>query len=1089
MKKNILVFVFLCLLYTDKLHSQANASIPQSFNTAVNNSYNGLIPSFPAAGCNDLSWWVSNTGPTGAYVPAIHYNGNTFSAGPWAVSSPWDPSDWITKPNYNCGPNPTAHNCVSGNQDLYYKITFTLATTAFAVNWELYADDKIVDVWVNGFPIWTPNGGGFAHNNMTSFKWCRGWRLGSNDIIVHTLSTNGLTGVKVTSGPSASLSITGNSPVCKNSSTPYTVTANPTITATSYSWTLPSLWGGFSNSSIINAVASGGTGELHAAAYSGTACLGITSKTIVVMPLPTVNIVPSSPSVCPGNTVQLTGNGALSYTWLPVPSLPGGSVANSVTVSPGAGNSYTLIGIAANGCTASITNNIGFLPIPVVFITPQPTFICPNLSNTLTASGAVTYTWNSVPGNPNANPLVSMLNPPQVVTVVGTNSLGCVGNTSISLSAGTLIPVSASNTILCTDISPCTNISASTSFTGWPPAYNWQPGNIPGQTVSICPTITTVYSVTANSPVLCPNTTTLAITVQTCCPPSTATFALPSVTSCNMSYTNLAQYSSTAGIFSGAGVTFSNGQYNFNQFHQLTTAGVYTITLTYTTAPYGCTYTIDRFVTLYDPLPMAVSNPTSLCLNGLGANISATLSSPPSSGTYTWQPGNIVGQTALVTPMMPTIYTVSANGNVFGIPCVSTNTVAVSLIYTCCPQSSVVPLIGTNFLTAPGSLSGPLLIDQNITIGGSGNFTLQTGDFIMGTAVKITVLPGVNLVLSDAHFYSCGIYMWRGIEVINGGNVTSAPGPNGLSTLIEDAEIAIDVDNIGPGHAVPLLYLEEVVFNRNDIGIKLHNSPLTTIHVLVKSCVFTARDLPCNTLSWPGASLNFPDLRSAVSGATNSLNAPYIMNPSYPQGVFKMFQVFRNWAWIGICIDNIGNVAGAPPTAGVELTSWSVPTSNEFNLFDHINIGIDVTDASLTTHNNTFQHCWYSGITDTINSLMNARLSLTPQSFANPSTENRFWNCNFSIHTNNVYDIDIEKAIVRSGYWGFKLTSNRFSYRLRHNSYSNVAIANSFEFLGGAYNLSGLIQNGIYADSLVISQNYFGKDIVPNAAYNPNSVL
>lgn len=151
--------------------------------------------------------------------------------------------------------------------------------------------------------------------------------------------------------------------------------------------------------------------------------------------------------------------------------------------------------------------------------------------------------------------------------------------------------------------------------------------------------------------------------------------------------------------------------------------------------------------------------------------------------------------------------------------------------------------------------------------------------------------------------------------------------------------------------------------------------------------------------------------------------------------------------------------------------------------------GIDITNASLTTINNTFQNLTYQGITDTINTLMNARLSLTPQSFANPNTGNRFWNCGRGITCLNVFDFDIEQASFRSCYWGIENPSNRFRYRIRHNSFSNVNIGVKTDFTGGNYNLNGQVQNGIYADSLIISQNFFGAELSPTDPYHPSHFL
>lgn len=61
--------------------------------------------------------------------------------------------------------------------------------------------------------------------------------------------------------------------------------------------------------------------------------------------------------------------------------------------------------------------------------------------------------------------------------------------------------------------SNCTNISASATGSGTL-TYNWMPGNLPGQTVNVCPTETTTYTVTVTDANGCTSTGEVTVNVK-----------------------------------------------------------------------------------------------------------------------------------------------------------------------------------------------------------------------------------------------------------------------------------------------------------------------------------------------------------------------------------------------------------------------------------------------------------------------------------------------------------------------------------------------------------------------------------------------
>lgn len=493
------------------------------------------------------------------------------------------------------------------------------------------------------------------------------------------------------------------------------------------------------------------------------------------------------------------------------------------------------------------------------------------------------------------------------------------------------------------------------------------------------------------------------------------------------------------------------------------------------------------------------------------------------------------GLTHTITPSSTTNYQVIATDINSG--CSVTSNMLVTVSNACCTLAPTAQQFMSGVLTAPGSLSGPVIINSNVTINGSGNFTFNAGDFIMAPGVQITVSNSVNLVLQDAHLFTCGPILWKGISVQNGGNVTSAPGPNGLSSFIEDAEIAIHLNGISTGHATSLLNLDGVIFNKNYIGIKIENSALNTIPIFVRSCVFTSRNLPFSILNWPSTSTLPGGLRFATTAALSGLSAPFlnqyvvpnilpwadIKSPLVP-GSIPIYQGVPNMSWAGIQIQNIGTAIGV----GVDLMASAGPQANQFNLFDYHRLGIDVKDASLTTYNNAFQNIYvWSGlpilnpnfhtdygspwfttpiacnaicINHFITGTLNARLNLSPPAGAPVGTHNRFWDFAVGINAKNVYELNVQKATFRCGGHAYgrvgsssydddffemaiRLKTNRWNYTIDNNQFNNLTNGVKLTVITGPY--SGIVYNSftysngnaVFSGPLSISQNYFGPQL------------
>jgi len=98
-------------------------------------------------------------------------------------------------------------------------------------------------------------------------------------------------------------------------------------------------------------------------------------------------------SICPGgNTTLFALGNAYTYSWS---ANAGSSNAPNIVVSPSHSDVYTVIGTAANGCTTAASQSITVNTSPTLSITAQRPQICVGETASLTASGALTYTWSA----------------------------------------------------------------------------------------------------------------------------------------------------------------------------------------------------------------------------------------------------------------------------------------------------------------------------------------------------------------------------------------------------------------------------------------------------------------------------------------------------------------------------------------------------------------------------------------------------------------------------------------------------------------------------------------------------------------------
>ncbi|MES2800361.1 MAG: PKD domain-containing protein [Bacteroidota bacterium] len=148
--------------------------------------------------------------------------------------------------------------------------------------------------------------------------------------------------------------------------------------ADNYSWTAPVAQGVAFTPPV-------GTNVYTVVGTTLAGCTGTDQVTVTVNPNPVV-FAGNDVAVCQGQSVTLTGSGALNYTW------DNGAV-NGVTFVPALGTlTYTVTGTTASGCTGTDQMNVLVNPNPIIDFSPDIVSGCVPLT--------VTFT-NNTPGQTN----------------------------------------------------------------------------------------------------------------------------------------------------------------------------------------------------------------------------------------------------------------------------------------------------------------------------------------------------------------------------------------------------------------------------------------------------------------------------------------------------------------------------------------------------------------------------------------------------------------------------------------------------------------------------------------------------------------
>lgn len=397
------------------------------------------------------------------------------------------------------------------------------------------------------------------------------------------------------------------------------------------------------------------------------------STAISVQALPNVTASASSPSLCSGSSLTLTGVGnATAYTWSGGPS----GIIDGTGFSPGASANYTVIGTSALSCTAAATISVQVVQTPSIAPTASPLIVCIGNSSTLTATGASNYTWTggSAVGN-NSTYVVSPTNLGISTYTVRRANSTCTSSAQISVVTNSLPTVFAiaNPTLVCASNQVSLAVAGGQSYTwtspGNPPSVNAFTFGVGNANPIVYPPVNSVYTVAATDGT-CVNTTTVAVATN----PNPTLIVSPSSTSLC------------------AGQTVSLSVTGGNNYTWTSTSSSNTITTSsFTDAPgqssayyvtgdnsFGCFSQLTQVIVVYNnpTLTTQVASNRTLVCSGGNSTISVS-----GANTYTWSSGTAApsGTSVVVTSTNiasgPVIYTVTGATSSTG--CQSTKTVII----------------------------------------------------------------------------------------------------------------------------------------------------------------------------------------------------------------------------------------------------------------------------------------------------------------------------------------------------------------------------------------------------------------------------
>ncbi|RYZ40296.1 MAG: LamG domain-containing protein, partial [Sphingobacteriales bacterium] len=198
-----------------------------------------------------------------------------------------------------------------------------------------------------------------------------------------------------------------------------------------------------------------------------------------------------------------TNSNYSSYLW--------SNGATTPTITASTSGQYSVTVTDATGCTGSSAPVQVTSASPLVTVSPTSVLNCSGSPTTLTATGALTYSWSPATGlsATTGNSVIASPSVTTTYTVTGTNAAGCGTSTAsvtVTVDSVPSLQIAASQNFISSGGSATLVASGGTTYS-WSPASGLN--TTTGATVTASPSVTTTYTLTSN----CGATKTITITV------------------------------------------------------------------------------------------------------------------------------------------------------------------------------------------------------------------------------------------------------------------------------------------------------------------------------------------------------------------------------------------------------------------------------------------------------------------------------------------------------------------------------------------------------------------------------------------------
>lgn len=499
----------------------------------------------------------------------------------------------------------------------------------------------------------------------------------STNYTVVVTNSNGCTKsatIRVNVRPYPVITVTGNLSFCEGGQTQITAQG-----AVAYQWntgaTTPSL--------ELN---SGGTYSVSGTSAYG--CVSTAQVTVNQHPLP-IPMITGNSSICDGETGVLTASGGATYFW--------SNGVSTATINPTTAGTYTVTVIDQHGCSDSLSTILSVRPTPQVTIVGDSAF-CQgsNLILTATSTNQVNYTWN----NGTTGSSIS-INTPGIYSVTATDVNGCIAIVTKNVVQKSIPVVQITG-----NLSPCLGTSTNLTAAG-AAQYVWSNGST-NSTITVTPSASTQYSLTATGSNGCVKTTSVVVN------------PLPLPTAAISGGTPICEGSSAVLTATGGNQYLWSTGVNSNSI-TVSNAGTYTVTVTNSL---GCSVSTSVSL-IVNPNPTASINGESTVCEGNVLTLEAT-----GGASYLWS-NQATTSIITVNPTASTSYSCTVS-NAHGCSVVVNKPVNVNPLPV--PQ-----LYGSDYFCEGGEMT-------LIAVGGD-SYQWNTGDTTSQIEVSTSGLYSVTVSL------------------------------------------------------------------------------------------------------------------------------------------------------------------------------------------------------------------------------------------------------------------------------------------------------------------------------------------------------